>query len=60
LIGAAVEACERALTTLAKTNTPPSSAGAVSVGERFRKFGADEWSELRTRFSAPQATKKAG
>jgi 2-methylisocitrate lyase-like PEP mutase family enzyme len=59
LISAAVDAFERALVTLAKTNTPPSSAGAVPVSERFRKFGADEWSELRTRFSAPQATKKA-
>lgn len=63
LISAAVEAFERALTTLAKTNAPPSSVGAMPVSERFRKFGGDEWSELRTKFvsAPPQAVeKKAG
>jgi len=51
LLGAALEAFDRALATLMETNRPPaSSAGASLVRDRFRRFGADEWDALRTKF----------
>jgi 2-methylisocitrate lyase-like PEP mutase family enzyme len=49
LLGAAAEACERALRTLMETQIPPASTGQA-VRERFRRLGADEWDALRTRF----------
>jgi 2-methylisocitrate lyase-like PEP mutase family enzyme len=51
LLGAALEAFDRALASLMETNKPPAStAGASLVRDRFRRFGADEWDALRTRF----------
>ena len=51
LLGAALEAFDRALSQLMETGTPPAStAGASLVRDRFRRFGADEWDALRTRF----------
>lgn len=50
LIGAVTEACDDALRTLRDTRRPPSSVNAMPVSERFRRFGADEWNALRTRF----------
>jgi len=56
LIGATIDACEAALRTLSQTLAPPSSAGAKSVSERFRRFGSDEWDAVRTRFRQTQNT----
>jgi 2-methylisocitrate lyase-like PEP mutase family enzyme len=50
LIGAVLGACDEALKVLATTRRPPPNANAVPVAERFRRFGADEWNALRTRF----------
>lgn len=50
LFGAAMEAFDAALTTLGETGAPPSSAGAPAIRERFRRLGADQWEDLRTRF----------
>lgn len=47
---ATLQAGDSALQQLRDTGVPPQ-AGA-SVGEVFRRFGADEWNELRTRFNA--------
>ncbi|MBW6399295.1 isocitrate lyase/PEP mutase family protein [Roseomonas sp. HJA6] len=55
LLGAVVQACDAALATLRETGAPPSSAGAPPVRERFRRWGADEWDALRTRFRDSQA-----
>jgi len=57
---AAIEGCEQALQALKSTGRPPSSASGASLRDRFRRFQADEWDELRTRFreqgaSAPAA-----
>lgn len=55
LIGAVMAACDEALKVLAETRRPPLNANAVPVAERFRRFGADEWNALRTRFrDAPE------
>lgn len=56
LIGAVVGACDEALATLRETRKPPVSASAVPVAERFRRWGADEWNAIRTRFRAVPAT----
>ena len=57
LLGAAVEAYDRALTGLLESNAPPKSAGASLVGDRFRRFGGDEWDALRTRFREAEEQK---
>ena len=50
LLGAVMEACDAALAALKETGQPPSAAGGLSVRDRFRRFGSDEWDALRTRF----------
>lgn len=50
LIGAVVDACDQTLRTLRETRKPPASTNVMPVAERFRRFGADEWNALRTRF----------
>src|SRR5262249_11994308 len=58
LIGAASDACIAALRDVKQRNAPPSSAGSVSVSERFRRMGSDEWTALATKFrdaAAPHA-----
>jgi 2-methylisocitrate lyase-like PEP mutase family enzyme len=59
LLGAVAQACEAALVSLRETRQPPRSSGDVSVRERFRRLGADEWDALRTRFrETPAATER--
>ncbi len=49
MLKAAIEAGDAALADLKATNMPPSMNR--SVAETFRRFGADEWDALRTRFN---------
>lgn len=57
MLVAAIEAGDRALAEL-KTTFKPPAAGA-SVAQTFRRFGADEWDALRTRFNAGAAMEAA-
>ncbi|RYZ00696.1 MAG: isocitrate lyase/PEP mutase family protein [Comamonadaceae bacterium] len=50
MLKAAIEAGDAALAALKETHLPPKVA--QSVAETFRRFGADEWDALRTRFNA--------
>jgi 2-methylisocitrate lyase-like PEP mutase family enzyme len=50
LIADVTDTCIRTLRQLKETNTPPASAGAATLAERFRNLGSSEWDELRTRF----------
>jgi 2-methylisocitrate lyase-like PEP mutase family enzyme len=50
LISAAIEAGDAALAALKSSRVVPSVA--ASVGETFRRFGADDWDLLRRRFNA--------
>jgi 2-methylisocitrate lyase-like PEP mutase family enzyme len=50
LISAAIEAGDAALAALRSSRVVP--AVAASVGETFRRFGADDWDRLRRRFGA--------
>ncbi|WP_223537090.1 oxaloacetate decarboxylase [Pseudomonas sp. GL-B-16] len=50
MLKAAVEAGDAVLTELKATHIAPSST--ESVAQVFRRFGADEWDSLRTRFNA--------
>lgn len=52
---AAIEAGDAALAQLRETGAAP--AAAQKVGEVFRRFGADEWNALRTRFDAEARTR---
>lgn len=50
MLVATLQAGDAALKQLRETGVPP--AAGASVGEVFRRFGADEWNDLRTRFNA--------
>jgi hypothetical protein len=50
MLKAAIEAGDAALAELKATHLPP--AVTASVAQTFRRFGADEWDALRTRFNA--------
>ncbi|WP_432261859.1 isocitrate lyase/PEP mutase family protein [Cupriavidus sp. TMH.W2] len=50
LLKATIEAGDAALAALAATHTAP--AVSASVAQSFRRFGADEWDNLRQRFNA--------
>jgi 2-methylisocitrate lyase-like PEP mutase family enzyme len=43
-------ACDQALAALRETNRHPTPLFNASVKDAFRRFGADEWDALRTRF----------
>ncbi len=49
-------ACDRVLDELKRTDQSPSSVGAMSVGDRFKRFRADYWNELRTKFHTPPSS----
>lgn len=59
LVGAVLSSCDQTLQALRETGRPPASAGAMPVAERFRRFGADEWDALRTRFRDPSDAAQA-
>jgi 2-methylisocitrate lyase-like PEP mutase family enzyme len=50
LLSTVMNACDAVLAALKASDRPPSSAGQMRVSDRFRRFGADEWESLRTRF----------
>ena len=50
LLGAVWDACDVALNQLREAGGPPHSASGIPISERFRRFGADEWNSLRTKF----------
>ncbi len=59
MLQAAIEAGDAALATLKTTHICPP--GPASLGETFRRFGADQWDDLRQRFDAgARATTAAG
>ena len=56
LLGAAMDAFDRTLAELMRTDKPPAlSAGTARLRDRFHRFGAAEWDALRTRFRDPAA-----
>jgi 2-methylisocitrate lyase-like PEP mutase family enzyme len=48
-------ACDAALASLKETHRHPTPLFDSEVKEGFRRFGADEWDALRTRFRDPEA-----
>jgi len=50
LLTAAIDSCASALAALKTTHVPPMPKHGASVLDTFRRFDADAWSELRTRF----------
>jgi 2-methylisocitrate lyase-like PEP mutase family enzyme len=59
LLVAATEACVSVLRNVKESNAPPSSVGTMSVSERFRRLGSDEWIALSTKFRDPAAVRAA-
>jgi 2-methylisocitrate lyase-like PEP mutase family enzyme len=53
LFKSAIEAVDATLKDLRETGMPKGPKSGVTVSESFRRFGADEWNALRTRFSTP-------
>lgn len=50
MLMAAVQAGDAALAHLRATGLPPDAG--MTVGELFRRFGSDDWNDLRERFNA--------
>jgi len=60
LIKSVVGICDQMLSELKTTHRHPHPVEEITVPEMFRRFGADEWDALRTRFrSAPPARQAA-
>lgn len=59
LLSTIMMACDEVLKQVMETDAPPSSKGVPPVRERFRRWGADEWDALRTRFRDPIDVKAA-
>ena len=60
LIKSVVGICDQMLSELKTTHRHPLPVEEITVPEMFRRFGADEWDALRTRFrSAPPARQAA-
>lgn len=59
LLSTVMNACDAVLQTVRTTDRPPSSVGQMRVADRFRRFGADDWDSLRTRFQVQSGTKTA-
>jgi len=51
LLTAVMVAADQALRAVKETGVPVSGAKGASVLDTFRRFGADEWNELRQRFA---------
>ena len=58
MLKATIEAGDAALKDLMATRNPPQVSG--SVAQTFRRFGADEWDALRTRFNAGATMERKG
>lgn len=52
-------ACDAALVALRETHRHPTPLFDASVRDNFRRFGADEWDALRTRFREDAPTEAA-
>jgi 2-methylisocitrate lyase-like PEP mutase family enzyme len=50
LIVPILKACDEELAELIKTRRPLVHLGVPSLADRFKRFGADEWNAIRTRF----------
>ncbi|HDL17045.1 MAG TPA: isocitrate lyase/PEP mutase family protein [Rhizobiales bacterium] len=59
LFRSVVGLCEALLDELKETNVFPSPPGDMSPRDAFRRFGADEWDELRDKYDKPAASKAA-
>lgn len=57
LLDATIQACDAALLSVRKNHRLMPPKGGATIAETFRRFGADEWNELRTRFQRPQTRK---
>ena len=55
LLSTVMSACDGVLASVRESDRVPSSAGQMRVADRFRRFGADEWDALRTRFRTGDA-----
>ena len=51
LLNAVMAAGDQALRVLKETGVPSGGAKEISVVDTFRRFGADEWNDLRQRFA---------
>lgn len=60
LTAAALTAFDAALGNVRAGRQLLPSGATLSLKERFRRFGADEWNDIRTRFSTPQGDVVAG
>jgi 2-methylisocitrate lyase-like PEP mutase family enzyme len=55
LLKSTIEACDATLQALKDTHMPKGPKSGATVADTFRRFGADEWNALRTRFANDQS-----
>jgi 2-methylisocitrate lyase-like PEP mutase family enzyme len=58
LIKSVVGICDQMLAELKRSHRHPLPVKEITVPEMFRRFGADEWDALRTRFRSAPATRQ--
>src|SRR5690242_16211453 len=59
LIKSVVGICDQMLAELKTSHRHPLPVREITVPQMFRRFGADEWDALRTRFRAAPGTREA-
>jgi carboxyvinyl-carboxyphosphonate phosphorylmutase len=59
LIQSIVAVCDRMLAELKASHRHPQPIEEINLPEMFRRFGADEWDALRTRFRTATASRDA-
>jgi 2-methylisocitrate lyase-like PEP mutase family enzyme len=59
LIKSVVGICDRMLAELKTSHRHPLPVKEITVPEMFRRFGADEWDALRTRFRPVAGAREA-
>ena len=59
LFRSVVGLCESVLEELKETNVFPAPPGDMSPHDAFRRFGADEWDAMRTKFDTPASSMEA-
>lgn len=50
LLVAVVSACDKVLQLVRGSGAPPPSSGGPALQQRFQRFGASQWDDLRARF----------
>jgi 2-methylisocitrate lyase-like PEP mutase family enzyme len=57
LLAAVVSACETALAEFRRTGSHPLTTGDLTLVEMFRRFGSEQWDDVRRRYTEVPASR---